>query len=108
MNFKLALLTLCQGLLMVNNVTFIAINGLVGLALAPAGWMATLPVTAYVLGSAAAAMPSMLARWKPCSRNWATAAVTMASRLRSVRRRGSSSFAAFITVHSGLVANITP
>ena len=48
MNLHLALLTLCQGLLMVNNVTFIAINGLVGLALAPVGWMATVPITAYV------------------------------------------------------------
>jgi len=54
MNFKLALLTLCQGLLMVNNVTFIAINGLVGLALAPVAWMATLPVTGYVAGGAIA------------------------------------------------------
>ena len=54
MNLHLALLTLCQGLLMVNNVTFIAINGLVGLALAPAGWMATLPVTGYVAGGALA------------------------------------------------------
>ncbi|WP_088281900.1 MFS transporter [Ideonella sp. A 288] len=54
MNFRLALLTLCQGLLMVNNVTFIAINGLVGFALAPVGWMATLPVTGYVAGGALA------------------------------------------------------
>ena len=54
MNFRLALLTLCQGLLMVNNVVFIAINGLVGLALAPVGWMATVPITAYVAGGALA------------------------------------------------------
>ncbi len=54
MNFHLALLTLCQGLLMVNNVVFIAINGLVGLALAPVGWMATVPITAYVAGGALA------------------------------------------------------
>jgi MFS family permease len=54
MNPRLLLLTLCQGLLMVNNVTFIAINGLVGLALAPAGWMATLPITGYVAGGALA------------------------------------------------------
>jgi hypothetical protein len=57
MNRHLLLLALCQGLFLTNNVTFIAINGLVGLALAPVGWMATLPVTAYVLGSALAAMP---------------------------------------------------
>ncbi len=54
MNLRLALLTLCQGLLMINNVTFIAINGLVGLALAPVGWMATLPITGYVAGGALA------------------------------------------------------
>ena len=48
MNPRLLMLTLCQGLLMVNNVVFIAINGLVGLALAPVGWMATVPITAYV------------------------------------------------------------
>jgi MFS family permease len=52
MNKNLGLLALCQGLFMTNNVTFIAINGLVGLALAPLGWMATLPVMAYVVGGA--------------------------------------------------------
>lgn len=50
MNFQLLLLTLCQGFFLTNNVTFIAINGLVGLALAPAPWMATLPVAGYVAG----------------------------------------------------------
>ncbi len=54
MNLRLALLVLCQGVFMTNNVTFIAINGLVGLALAPVGWMATLPVTGYVAGGALA------------------------------------------------------
>ncbi len=54
MNPRLLLLTLCQGLLLVNNVVFIAVNGLVGLALAPVGWMATLPITAYVAGGALA------------------------------------------------------
>src|ERR1019366_8419947 len=52
MNRKLLLLALCQGFFLTNNVTFIAINGLVGLRLAPNAWMATLPVTAYVAGSA--------------------------------------------------------
>ncbi|MGB6101195.1 MAG: MFS transporter [Comamonas sp.] len=55
MNRALLLLTLCQGLFLVNNVTFIAINGLVGLQLAPFGWMATLPVMGYVVGGAIAA-----------------------------------------------------
>ncbi len=57
MNRNLALLTVCQALFLVNNVTFIAINGLVGLSLAPLGWMATLPVTGYVVGAALSAMP---------------------------------------------------
>ncbi|HET9205583.1 MAG TPA: 16S rRNA (uracil(1498)-N(3))-methyltransferase, partial [Burkholderiaceae bacterium] len=55
MNRNLLLLTLCQGLFFTNNVTFIAINGLVGLQLAPLGWMATLPIMAYVGGGALAA-----------------------------------------------------
>jgi MFS family permease len=54
MNRQLVLLALCQGAFLTNNVVFIAINGLVGLALAPAGWMATLPVTGYVVGGALA------------------------------------------------------
>jgi len=54
MNPRLLLLTLCQGLLMTNNVAFATINGLVGLALAPVGWMATLPITGYVAGGALA------------------------------------------------------
>ena len=49
---RLLLLVLCQGLLLTNNVTFIAINGLVGLSIAPSPWMATLPITAYVAGGA--------------------------------------------------------
>src|SRR5215208_1516395 len=52
MNRNLWLLAVCQGLFLTNNVAFIAINGLVGLSLAPMGWMATLPVMAYVVGSA--------------------------------------------------------
>ncbi len=52
MNRQLWLLAVCQGLFLTNNVTFIAINGLVGLSLAPKGWMATLPVMAYVVGGA--------------------------------------------------------
>ena len=55
MNRHLLLLALCQGLFLTNNVTFIAVNGLVGLALAPVGWMATLPVTGYVVGGALSA-----------------------------------------------------
>ena len=52
MNASLWLLAVLQGLFLTNNVTFIAINGLVGLALAPVPWMATVPVMAYVVGGA--------------------------------------------------------
>ncbi|MDR7097612.1 MFS transporter [Hydrogenophaga laconesensis] len=52
MNKNLWLLATAQGLFLTNNVVFIAINGLVGLALAPLGWMATLPVMGYVVGGA--------------------------------------------------------
>ncbi len=52
MNKNLWLLAVAQGLFLTNNVTFIAINGLVGLSLAPLGWMATLPVMGYVVGGA--------------------------------------------------------
>jgi MFS family permease len=52
MNKNLGLLAILQGLFLTNNITFIAVNGLVGLALAPYGWMATVPVMAYVVGGA--------------------------------------------------------
>jgi MFS family permease len=52
LNKNLALLILCQGLFLTNNVTFIAINGLVGFSLSPASWMATMPVMGYVVGGA--------------------------------------------------------
>jgi MFS family permease len=52
LNAQLLLLALCQGFFLTNNVTFIAINGLVGLSLAPVPWMATLPVAGYVAGGA--------------------------------------------------------
>ena len=56
MNRNLWLLVVCQGLFLTNNVVFIAINGLVGLALAPFGWMATLPIMGYVMGGAASTL----------------------------------------------------
>jgi MFS family permease len=60
LNAQLLLLALCQGFFLTNNVTFIAINGLVGLSLAPVPWMATLPVAGYVAGGAMCA--SLVAR----------------------------------------------
>lgn len=52
MKKNLWLLAVAQGLFLTNNVVFIAINGLVGLSLAPSTWMATLPVMGYVVGGA--------------------------------------------------------
>jgi MFS family permease len=57
---NVGLLAVCQALLMTNNSTLIAINGLAGLALAPVGWLATLPVTCWVLGGAIATMLASL------------------------------------------------
>ena len=54
MRRNLLLLAFCQGLFLTNNITFIAINGLVGFSMAPFGWLATLPIMGYVVGSAAA------------------------------------------------------
>jgi MFS family permease len=51
------LLVACQALLFTNSVSMIAVNGLAGLVLAPNAAMATVPVTAYVIGSAIASAP---------------------------------------------------
>jgi MFS family permease len=65
MNRHLLLLAFCQGMFLTNTVTFIAVNGLAGLALAPVGWMATLPVTSYVIGGALSAplVAHLQAQW---------------------------------------------
>lgn len=62
---QILLLVACQALLYINNVTLIAVNGLVGLALAPTPLLATLPVTTYIVGSALTTLPASLAmgRW---------------------------------------------
>lgn len=57
MNRDLWRLAVLQGLFLTNNVAFIAINGLVGLSLAPYAWMATLPVMGYVVGGALCTAP---------------------------------------------------
>lgn len=55
---SLIILSLAQGLLTLNNVTLIAINGLQGQALAPDPELATLPVAAFVAGAALNALPA--------------------------------------------------
>jgi MFS family permease len=57
---NVGLLAVCQALLMTNNATLIAINGLAGLALAPRAAFATLPVTGWVAGGALATMLASL------------------------------------------------
>ncbi len=58
LRFQVGLLALLQALLLTNNVTLVAINGLAGLQLADNKLFATLPVTGYVLGGAFWAMPA--------------------------------------------------
>src|SRR5260221_10618185 len=53
---NVGLLAACQAMLLTNNATLIAINGLAGLALAPDASLATLPVTCWVVGGALATM----------------------------------------------------
>ena len=62
---QISLLAICQALLYVNNVTLISINGLAGLALSPSPLYATLPITAYIVGSALTTVPASfaMARW---------------------------------------------
>ncbi len=65
MNRNLWLMAAAQGLFLTNNVLFVAVNGLVGLSLAPQSWMATLPILGYVVGGAISTGPvaSSQARW---------------------------------------------
>src|SRR4051812_16786034 len=57
---NVGLLAACQAMLFTNNSTLIAINGLAGLSLAPHKWLATLPITCWVLGGAIATMPASM------------------------------------------------
>ncbi|MEW5865036.1 MAG: MFS transporter [Pseudomonadota bacterium] len=57
---NVALLAACQAMLFTINSTLIAINGLAGLALAPVAALATLPVTAWVVGAALTTMGASL------------------------------------------------
>src|SRR5712671_4580977 len=57
---NVGLLAACQAMLFTNNSTLIAINGLVGFALAPYKGFATLPITCWVLGGAIATIPASL------------------------------------------------
>jgi MFS family permease len=57
---NVAVLAACQALLFTNNSTAIALNGLAGYALAAHKGLATLPVTAWVLGGALSTLPASL------------------------------------------------
>ena len=45
LRFQMGLLATLQALLLTNNVTLVAVNGLAGYQLASEKWMATLPAT---------------------------------------------------------------
>jgi len=62
---QILLLVTCQALLYINNVALVAVNALVGMALAPTPLAATLPLTTYIAGSALTTLPASLAmgRW---------------------------------------------
>ena len=57
---NVAVLAACQALLFTNNSILVAVNALAGYALATDKALATLPVTAYFVGSALAALPLSL------------------------------------------------
>lgn len=54
---NVALLSVCQGLLLTNNSVLITINALAGYALATDKTLATLPITMYFLGSTLTTLP---------------------------------------------------
>jgi predicted MFS family arabinose efflux permease len=56
----IALLAVCQGLLLTNNSIIVGLNGIVGESLASNKAMATLPLTAYVVGTAISTIPASL------------------------------------------------
>ena len=57
---NVAVLSGCQGLLLINNTILITVNALAGYALAPNKAIATLPVTMYFIGSAISTIPMSL------------------------------------------------
>ncbi len=57
---NVALLSVCQGLLITNNSILLTTNGLAGFALAADKSLATLPFTAFILGAALTTMPASL------------------------------------------------
>ncbi len=99
MNRNLWLLAVAQGLFLTNNVVFIAINGLVGLSLAPAGWMATLPVMGYVVGGALSTglVARSQARWGRQVAFQLGLAVALASALLAALALWMGSFALLVT-----------
>lgn len=55
---NIPLLAACQALLMTNGISLVAMNGLIGLALAADKRLATLPVTTYLIGAALSTLPA--------------------------------------------------
>ena len=57
---NVVVLAACQGLLLTNNAVLVTVNALAGYALAPDKSLATLPVTAYFVGSMLTTLPLSL------------------------------------------------
>jgi MFS family permease len=55
-----AVLALCQAMLLTNNIIIVTLSGILGHALASDKALATLPLTAYVLGTALSTVPASL------------------------------------------------
>lgn len=55
---EIFILAICQGLLLTHGVSMVAVTGLAGRAIAPDPGLATLPLTAYVLGGATITLPA--------------------------------------------------
>ncbi|HQP66507.1 MAG TPA: MFS transporter, partial [Quisquiliibacterium sp.] len=55
---QMILLACMQALMLINNVTLVAVSGLAGMSLTDNKAMATLAVTGYVVGGAVWAMPA--------------------------------------------------
>ncbi|RZS58180.1 MFS transporter [Sphaerotilus mobilis] len=91
MNSQLLLLAICQGLFLSTNVTLVAVNGLLGLSLAPSAFLATLPIAAYVAGGALAT--PLVARHQ---RAWGRRRTFQAGLLVGVGAAGLAAWAAWI------------
>jgi hypothetical protein len=102
-NHHLLLLAFCQGLFLTNNVTFVAINGLVGLSWRRSDGWPPCRSPAYVVGAALSAMPvSRLQARVGRKRSFQIGLLVGAGASATVRlRRGVSELRTAAAVHAG-------